>query len=323
MALSATFERYNDKDGTEEISNYFKNFYCIHYPLKKAIEHSQLTEYNYHPIITSLSDEELYDYTALTNELRKYLKKDKNGKIKLTDQAKYILLKRAKLVSASSEKLQVLVNLVENQDKKENGVYNTLIYCGATTINDPGYNEFISDPDDEKQINVVKKIIKDRFAKNKKEINIARFTSLEDNKMRREIKEQFIQKQINIVTAIKCLDEGVNIPAIKTAYILASSTNPREYVQRRGRVLRPFKGKKYAEIYDFITLPRPLAEAQNMSKESLMSDIGLIKKELIRINDFADTSSNYSETYGIIEQINNIYGDLLSEENWKEELDYE
>ncbi len=323
MALSATFERYNDEDGTQAILDYFKGFYCTHYSLKKAIENSKLTEYNYHPIITSLSEEELYDYTNLTSELRKYVRVDKNGKTKLSDQAKFILLKRAKLVAASSEKLEILVNLVENQDKKEHGIYNTLIYCGATTINDPGYDEFVSDPDDEKQINIVRKIIKDRFEQNGKEINIARFTSLEDNKMRREIKEQFVQKEINIVTAIKCLDEGVNIPAIKTAYILASSTNPREYVQRRGRVLRPFEGKTYAEIYDFITLPRPLSEAQSMSREALSSDIGLIKRELIRINDFADTSSNYSETYDIIEKINDIYGDLLNEENWEEELDYE
>jgi len=141
--------------------------------------------------------------------------------------------------------------------------------------------------------------------------------------MRSLIKEQFSSKDINIVTAIKCLDEGVNIPAIKTAYILASSTNPREYVQRRGRVLRKFEGKDYAEIYDFITLPRPLSEASSMNKEALVSDVGLIKRELTRIKDFADTASNYSEIYDIIEEINSIYGDLMTEKNWEEEIDYE
>ena len=226
-------------------------------------------------------------------------------------------------MAASSEKLSKLMELIEQQYKNENGIYNTLIYCGATTINDPGYDEFVADIDDEKQINLVKKIVKDDFAKDGIELNVARFTSLEDNKMRSLIKEQFSNKEINIVTAIKCLDEGVNIPAIKTAYILASSTNPREYVQRRGRVLRKFDGKDYAEIYDFITLPRPLSEASTMSSEALMSDIGLIKREMTRIKDFADTASNYTEIYDIIEKINSIYGELMTEKNWEEEIDYE
>ena len=51
-----------------------------------------------------------------------------------------------------------------------------------------------------------------------------------------------------------------NIPSIKTAFILASSTNPKEYIQRRGRVLRTFPGKRHADIYDFITLPVPLVD---------------------------------------------------------------
>ena len=323
LALSATFERHNDEYGTSAILDYFNNNYCIHYDLKKAIEMGMLTEFNYHPIITSLSEEELYDYGKLTTELTKYLRKDKNGKLKLSDQAKFILLKRAKLVAASSEKLPIIVELLKSQYKRENGIYNTLVYCGATTINDPGYDEFKADNDDLKQINLVKKLIKDEFEKNGVDLNIARFTSLEDNKMRSLIKEQFSSKDINIVTAIKCLDEGVNIPAIKTAYILASSTNPREYVQRRGRVLRKFEGKDYAEIYDFITLPRPLSEASSMNKEALVSDVGLIKRELTRIKDFADTASNYSEIYDIIEEINSIYGDLMTEKNWEEEIDYE
>lgn len=323
LALSATFERHNDEEGTDSILSYFNYQYCIHYDLKKAIEMSMLTEYNYHPVLTSLTEEELYDYGVLTSELLKYLRKDKNGKLKLNDQAKFVLLKRAKLVAASSEKLELLASLVENQYKKENGVYNTLIYCGATTINDPGYSEFMVDTDDEKQINLVRTILKNRFKENNIDLDIARFTSLEDNKMRQLIKEQFSKQEINIVTAIKCLDEGVNIPAIKTAYILASSTNPREYVQRRGRVLRKFDGKQYAEIYDFITLPRSLDEAATMNKEALSLDLGLVKRELDRINDFAETASNCTEIYDIIDSINEVYGELLTERNWEEEIDYE
>ena len=324
IALSATFDRYNDEEGTNLITKYFSpinngNPYCIHYSLKQAIEDGKLTEYRYHPVLTYLNEDELYDYIDLTNQLRKYMKKDKNGKLKLSDSAKYILLKRAKLVSGSTDKLPKLLNLIKKQYKEENGIFNTLIYCGATTINDPSYQENKIDNDDNKQINIVKDIIKEEFNKKNIDLNIARFTSLEDNKMRRLIKEQFCSKEINIITAIKCLDEGVNIPAIKTAYILASSTNPREYVQRRGRVLRTFDGKDYAEIYDFITLPRHLDEAQHIERGALISDIGLVKRELARIMDFAETASNYSEIYDIIEEINDVYGDIITETNYMED----
>lgn len=324
IALSATFDRYNDEEGTDFITKYFSPLdnsdpYCIHYSLKKAIEEGKLTEYNYHPIITYLNEDELYDYGVLTSELKNHLKKDKNGKLKLSESAKFILLKRAKLVAGSTDKLEKLLKLVKKQYEKEKNITNTLIYCGATTINDPNYNENVVDEDDNKQINIVKDIIKREFKNQNIELNIARFTSLEDNSMRSLIKEQFCSKDINIITAIKCLDEGVNIPAIKTAYILASSTNPREYVQRRGRVLRKFEGKDYAEIYDFITLPRNLEDAISINKESLISDLGLVKRELTRILDFADTASNYSEIYDIIDSINETYGDLINEQIYKED----
>jgi len=55
-----------------------------------------------------------------------------------------------------------------------------------------------------------------------------------------------------VMLAIKCLDEGVDIPVINKAIILASSSNPREYIQRRGRVLRTHPGKDSAKIWDVL-----------------------------------------------------------------------
>ena len=118
---------------------------------------------------------------------------------------------------------------------------------------------------------------------------------------------------LQALIAIKCLDEGVNIPKIKTAFILASTTNPKEYIQRRGRVLRLAKGKEYAEIYDFVTLPRPLDEVSSLTEEQMKRDITLVKNELNRVEEFARIAMNSMEASSIIWEIKEAYG--IDEEN--------
>lgn len=311
LALSATFERYNDENGTNELFKYFGSKYCIHYSLKDAIKNGMLTEYYYYPIVTYLSDDELDEYIFLTNKIRKCIAFDKVGKSKLNEAGKILLLKRAKIVAGATSKMTKVVSLLKKQND-ERKICNTLIYCGATTINDTAFKEGENDEDDVKQIDYLRKLIKESI-----ELKIAKFTSTETTEERRYIKEQFIDRSINAIIAIKCLDEGVNIPSIETAYLLASSTNPREYVQRRGRVLRKFPGKKYSIIYDFITLPRDLNDASRCSQEELKMDLSLVKKELTRMEDFARDAINYSSYVEVKNEINSVYSKLL--EQYKEE----
>lgn len=312
LALSATFERYNDEEGTNKLFKYFGEKYCIHYSLKEAIKNGMLTEYYYYPIITYLSDDEVDEYIFLTNKIRRCISFDKTGKSKLNDTGKALLLKRAKIVAGAMSKMTKVVSLLKKQNE-ERGITNTLIYCGATTINDRSFKEDDTDEDDVKQIDYLRKLIKDNI-----DLKIAKFTSTETTEERKYIKEQFIDKSINAIIAIKCLDEGVNIPSIETAYLLASSTNPREYVQRRGRVLRKFSDKKYSIIYDFITLPRDLEIASRYSEEDLKTDLGLVKRELIRIEDFANGAINYSSYMEVRDKINKVYGALLEKYNEEE-----
>ena len=93
--------------------------------------------------------------------------------------------------------------------------------------------------------------------------------------------------------AIRCLDEGVDIPSVRTAVILASSTNPRQFVQRRGRVLRRYEGKEFAEIYDMIVVPPP------ESRDS-QSERSLLRRELVRFAEFADVALNAGEVRTVI-----------------------
>lgn len=310
IALSATFERYGDEEGTQNLLNYFGNTYSIHYGLKKAIDNNLLSEYYYYPIIVYLTDDELDEYIDLTRKISKSIITNKFGKKEISEQAKLLLLKRTRIIAGAYNKVGELIRLLKKQQENENQIYNTLIYCGATTINDTVFNENFDDEIELKQIDYVRSQIKSNL-----NINVAKFTSSENQEQRKLIKEQFVDKEINVITAIKCLDEGVNIPSIFTAYILASSTNPREYVQRRGRVLRKAPGKKYANIYDFVTLPRTLSSAKNLNEETLKSDLGLIRRELTRIDDFASCAINFSNTISIKDEIFSVYGNLLNKYN--------
>ena len=140
-----------------------------------------------------------------------------------------------------------------------------------------------------------------------KRMRVAQFTSKEGKELRAERIQHFEEGDIQALIAIKCLDEGVNIPKIKTAFILASTTNPKEYIQRRGRVLRLAKGKKYARIYDFITLPRDLDTAQNMDPEELKKDKALVKNEIHRMQEFKRLSLNPYDSDELITRLIDIY----------------
>ena len=122
------------------------------------------------------------------------------------------------------------------------------------------------------------------------------------------------------LVAIRCLDEGVNIPSIKTAFIMASSTNPKEYVQRRGRVLRKFPGKRHAVIFDFITLPIPLSDVNEYDSEVIESVKSLAKREIIRMKDFAAIAENPFDSDSLIADIQRSYD--LDIENVEEEDEY-
>jgi superfamily II DNA or RNA helicase len=139
-------------------------------------------------------------------------------------------------------------------------------------------------------------------------MKVSQFTSREDVAEREVLKKEFAEGEtLQALIAIKCLDEGVNIPKIKVAFILASTTNPKEYIQRRGRVLRLAPGKKYAEIYDFITLPRPMDEVPSLTEEQLKKELTLVKNELCRGKEFASIAMNMVTAESVLDKIKKAY----------------
>ena len=194
-----------------------------------------------------------------------------------------------------------------------------LVYCGAAKILKETEENTETDVEDLRQIDVVTDLLG-----NKLNMKVSQFTSKEDMAERRILKREFSNgNNLQVLIAIKCLDEGVNIPQIKVAFILASTTNPKEYIQRRGRVLRLAEGKEYAEIYDFITLPRPLSDVSSLTDVQIQRELRLVKNELFRAEEFAKISMNMCEATAMIDEIKDAYFIAEDEINFKEDFEYE
>lgn len=292
LALSATLERHHDELGTQSLYNYFKNK-CIEFTLEDAIKQGFLTPYYYHPVVVNLEEDELEEYIDLTEKILNILRKNSGDEI--PKSAEMLLIKRSRIIAGARNKIHVLEKLME--DYKDDN--NILVYCGATKVMEDKDDD--CDEDDIRQIERVVDILG-----NKLKMRVSMFTSKEDASERERIKNSFAEgHMLQALVAIKCLDEGVNIPGIRTAFIMASSTNPKEYVQRRGRVLRRSKGKNFAVIYDFITLPRSLDSSVKPGNSDY--EISLFKREKERLDDFVRLCENPSESYKLIDQINDYY----------------
>ena len=166
-----------------------------------------------------------------------------------------------------------------------------MIYCGAANV----YEDWdVYDSEDfnlGRQIDCISTMMNMDLG-----MRTEQFTSRQSMEERKYRIEQLKKQEIQGLVAIKCLDEGVDIPQIRTAFILASTTNPKEYIQRRGRVLRLAPNKNYAEIYDFVTMPCEELE----STEDRDNSLGLIKRELLRMVEFNDLAKNsYANEYQI------------------------
>ena len=298
LALSATIERYRDEEGTAILKKYFGSTPCISFTLKDAIQKGFLTSYYYYPVVCYLDADELERY----NDLTRLIIKNGGASKENTEKNPYVemlLIKRARIISGCKDKVAKLIEAIEPYKKEKN----ILVYCGATKYD----NDKINDDDDVRQIEEVNGRLYHELG-----MKVHKFTSSESKEEREDIKRGFAAGDLQVVTAIKCLDEGVNIPAIQKAFILASSTNPKEYIQRRGRVLRRAKGKEYAEIFDFITLPRKLDTVQFCDKHQLEADLSLVRKEFNRMLDFAETARNPLAIDDLKEKIQLTYNQVLN-----------
>lgn len=301
IALSATIKRHMDKTGTKKINDFFGPK-CIEYTLERAIDEGNLVHYDYFPIPVALTDYELTKYRLLSQKLKRYIV-IKNGKMKISEAGRPIIYQRTRLLAGAENKIGLLMKLFE-EFKEDN---NILVYCGATSVEDDDSGELV------RQIDLVTKKLQTEFG-----MSVKRFTAEENLKERQNIKQYFAQGMYQVVTAIKCLDEGVNIPGIKTAFIMSSSRNPKEFVQRRGRLLRKSDNKKKALIFDFITLPRDI---ENVQYGDIDEDKTILVGEIARMIEFGRLADNPEVVDDLVNQIMTAYDYFFDAEEEMEKME--
>jgi DNA phosphorothioation system restriction enzyme len=276
LGLSATPMRHRDDVGTKGLSDYFGPV-VFTFTLKDAIERGFLCHYFYYPILCPLNDEEMSEYKELSVKIGKAYALNADGNVEDDDRLRNLLVARARLVSRIGSKISNLIDLLKN---RRDSHYN-LVYCGDASSSDG--------EDQKRQISKVMELLGKNLG-----MKVKKITQDENPLTRHEILDDFSKGIIQVIVAIKCLDEGVDVPRTENAYILASSTNPRQYIQRRGRVLRTSPGKKYAYIYDFIAVP-DLEQIGALDEEAFKVERNLLKREFERINEFSGLAENEGE----------------------------
>lgn len=277
LGLSATPERYYDEDGTQSLFGYFGEVLQPEFTLQDAISQGALARYLYYPIFVELTEAESITYSKITQKIgRVLLYKDKKNtqlnNIESNEDITHLLMQRSRLVGAAENKLHALRDLMKTRRQTSH----TLFYCsdGASDSN----------TSDLRQLQAVSRIL--GMELNYRVSTYTAQTSLEEREV---LRQQFESGELQGLVAIRCLDEGVDIPAIQTAVILASSGNPRQFIQRRGRVLRQHPGKERATIFDMIVSP------PDLDRKTIEVERNLLRKELKRFVEFADLADNATE----------------------------
>lgn len=302
LGLSATIERWNDPRGTNKILNYFGNK-CIEYDLKRAVEQGMLTPYKYYPIPCYYTDEE---YVKIVNINKTIDELSSYGGSRYRAEIQREKVNGVRLMAKMEDKMDKLIEILRKYSDK----HYMIIYCGGVTIDsdESRINKDTGNIDSrERMVEYVSNRVYSEC-----DIDLRQFTYERTLNERKDIIKDFTNKDLQALVAIRCLDEGVNIPDIRTAFILSSSENPKEYIQRRGRVLRRAEGKEFAEIYDFIALPKSASSPYMLDDDDL--DLRLAARELKRVYEFMELSMNKEYSINLIEKIADIYnvGDIKS-----------
>lgn len=281
LGLSATPARYLDEDGTNFIQNYFSgeifsfDLSCAINTINPDTGASYLTPYYYYPIIITLTEKEICEYEDYSRKIAKMIKDDPTPQE--IARRNSLLIQRSRIIKNAKNKLIMFNNKVKEFVDKDVFDY-CLIYCS-------------DGKDEETSERTLTSVIS---TLNKEKVECRRFTSDDSFADRATILDEFASGELSTLVAIKCLDEGVDVPATKNAIIMASTGNPREYIQRRGRILRPFPGKQFATLYDYIVVPGDLPGHEQ-------SELQILRNEYARFKEFSDLSLNRDENRELLQ----------------------
>lgn len=277
LGLSATPKRWFDEDGTRAIYDYFGDV-VFEFDIKRALTEINpdtgkhyLTPYYYYPIIVDLNDEEYAEYRDLSQKIAQAIARKKNNNEKISLSA--LCNQRQKIINNAEAKYEEFRKLLKDHE----GIDKLIVYCS------------------DRQIDRVQEILSEENVSPQHRFTHKESSSKKKNEtfsQRESILYNFEKGNYKALVAIKCLDEGVDVPVAENAIILSSTSNPREHVQRRGRILRNAPGKEYATIYDFLVFP----------KEKSESGTKIMKKEINRYKEFAELAINSLDCLAILDK---------------------
>jgi len=290
LGLSATPKRWFDEEGTKQIFDYFGDT-VFEFSLKKAINtinpntgKTYLTPYEYKPYFVELTREELQKYERETEKIAKMYYKTEEEKEK-ENLFSLLCFKRQEIIKSALNKYVALEKILDDS----NEIKHCIVYCSPQQI------DMVQD------ILNKRGIIQHKFTMNENIRPEKKYGGISERSF---LLKEFANGTYQALVAMKCLDEGVDVPSAKMAIIMASSGNPKEYIQRRGRILRHSKNKEKAIIYDIIVIPKSSCLINPFSRNL---ERRIVKKELKRYKEFADAANNTLECLNKVYDIEEKY----------------
>ena len=280
LGLSATpFSGTSAAKGNELMRFFGGQVFSL--PIEDALERGFLVPYYYYPIYVHATDEEESKFNKYTKTI---LGCFRDGICINPDLLVKTLRNRLRVISMAEEKQTKIRTIISSVTETDHFV----VYCGDGKLYDDSTGEEL------RHIQSIKRILSEFDYK------ASQFTATENMAERMELVDSFNKGEISALVAIRCLDEGINIPSIKSALILSSNDDYREFVQRRGRILRTYKEKKSAKIYDVIVLPK-----------SDMRQWAII--ELRRFHEYARLALNWDDLQDQLDDMLTEYGLTLED----------
>lgn len=303
IGLSATPERQFDDKGNNAIMQFFgcDGKYTFEYSMKDAIDNGFLCRYKYFPHVVRLNEDEMAEYKKISLQLAKFYNADEGTFSGADDILMRLLLKRKRIIHKAQNKEEVFRQIIKQRFEECGNLKYTLVYVPEGVQLDSSVQYATTDnPIDDADVD---KLI-DKYTQIIQEISptttVRKFVSgIQD---RDEVLRKFSTGETEVLTSMKCLDEGVDVPRSELAIFCASTGNPRQFIQRRGRILRKHPDKHIAIIHDLVIAPEFDSAEENYNMER-----NLLKGELQRVKDFAGLSENPAFAYTELEEITNYY----------------
>lgn len=307
IGLSATPERQFDDMVNNILFKFFgaEEQYTYEYSMEEAIKKGVLCKYYYYPHVVKLTPEEMDKYTELSLKIAKYFNYNTGTFDKKDDILMALLLARKRIIHKAFNKLEVFKRIIKERYETKGNLKYTLIYVPEGNRPDYIVDTDIFDRkeqiDDDTESEHLIDIYTEAVMKINKFMTVKKFIS--GQKDRDTILGDFATGKLQVLTSMKCLDEGIDVPRSEMAIFCSSTGNPRQFIQRRGRVLRKHKDKHMAILHDLVVVPIVSPNSESYRMEQM-----LLKSELERVKNFSLLSENPAHSQKELYEVMIHYG---------------